>query len=557
MGVREQLAGLLGKTGGSAAILAARARLRLPVLSILTYHHVADPGPDYRFDPDVADVTPAQVRRQMELVKQHFSAIGVQELLGALDGKKLPPNPCMITFDDGYRSNLDVALPILRDLDLRAVFFIATSFTGERKLYWWDRIAYVVGASTRPRLELTYPRPMTVELGDRARARAALVGVIKDEAGLDLARYLTEVTDAAGVAWSRDVERRLADELIMTWDEVRRLRDAGMDIASHSRGHRVLQTLDAAGLRDELDGSRADLARELGRAPEVIAYPVGRSIVAYPQVRAALSAAGYRCGLTNAAGVIPMWKKLDALDIGRVAVDRGLSDDMFLGQLALPQLSYTRDEAGGGGASALRARAQQAVRRTWMKYALRGVRQNDAHGRLDLAYSVPDPWHMDSDQERHRFAETNRIVGDKIGARFDTLLEIGCGEGHQSEVLQRLCDHLTGIDVSPKAIERARKRLPDAAFASGDLYAQPWAGERGRFELITACEVIYYMSDRRRFLETIDTLGKNCLVTYFAPAARKVEAECMAMPGAQKTSFSFGETEWIAVWWKGAAARAS
>lgn len=342
MGRREQLVSLLGRTGGLAAVLAARARLRLPVLSILTYHHVCDPDPDYRFDPETADVTPDQFRRHMQLVKRHFTVIGIDELLAALDGAKLPPNPCLVTFDDGYRSNLDVALPVLRDLGMRAVFFIATSFVSERRLYWWDRVAYIVATSTRPKLELSYPRPMTVDLGDKAAARAVLVKVIKDEQGLDLERYLLEATSAAGVAWPRDIERALADELIMTWDDVRKMRDAGMDIESHSRGHRVLQTLDAAGLRDELDGARADLARELGRPARVIAYPVGRTIVPYPKVREAVAAAGYRCGLTNASGVVPLWKKLDHLDVGRLAVDRHISDDMFLAQLAIPQLGYQR-----------------------------------------------------------------------------------------------------------------------------------------------------------------------------------------------------------------------
>ncbi len=209
----------------------------------------------------------------------------------------------------------------------------------------------------------------------------------------------------------------------------------------------------------------------------------------------------------------------------------------------------------GTRAQAVRARAREAVRRTWMRYALRGVRQNDAHDRLDLAYAVPDPWHMASDRERHRFAETNRVIAERIAPRVGSLLEIGCGEGHQSEVLARLCDDLTGLDVSATAIARARRRLPGATFVAGDLFAQPWAHDRGRFELVTACEVIYYMSDRRRFLDTIDALGRACLVTYFAPAAKKVEAECLAMPGAQRTTFRHEDTEWVAVWWKGATAR--
>lgn len=345
MGRREQLATLLGRARGLDAILAARARLRVPVLSILTYHHVCDPRADYRFDPDVADVTPDQFRRQMALVKKHFSVIDVEQLLAALDGAKLPPNPCLITFDDGYLSNLEVALPVLRELEMSAVFFIATSFVSERRLYWWDRIAYVVATSTKPRVQLAYPVARTVQLGDRAAARAALVAIIKDTPGLDVGRYLDELTAAAGVAWSRDVERRLADELIMTWDQVRAMRDAGMDIESHTRGHRVLQTLDGDGLRDELAGARVDLERELGRPARVIAYPVGRTIAPFPQVRAAVAAAGYQCGLTNASGVVSLWKRLDRLDVGRVAVDRSLTDEMFLGQLAIPQLAYRRTSA--------------------------------------------------------------------------------------------------------------------------------------------------------------------------------------------------------------------
>ena len=92
-------------------------------------------------------------------------------------------------------------------------------------------------------------------------------------------------------------------------------------------------------------------------------------------------------------------------------------------------------------------------------------------------------------------------------------------------------------------------------FAAGDIYAMPWIDEVGRFELVTACEVIYYMSDMPRFLRTMDRLGHACLVTYFAPAARKVAVHVDAMPGVEQSSFRYGDVEWIAAWWPGAAAR--
>ncbi|HVK72873.1 MAG TPA: polysaccharide deacetylase family protein [Kofleriaceae bacterium] len=347
MGRREQVATLLARAGGPATILHVRARLRVPVLSILTYHHVCDPGRDYGFDPDTADVTPAQFRRQMELLRQHFTVIGVDQLLAGFDGAELPPNPCLITFDDGYKSNLTVALPILRQLGLKATFFIATSFVEERRIYWWDRIAWIVARARVRALELEYPRRRTILLDHRPTARRALNGVVKDEPGLDVERFLTDLARAAKVEWSSAIERDLADQLIMRWDELRALRDAGMDIESHTRTHRVLQTLAPGALADELAGSRDDLTRQLGRPVRVLAYPVGRAIAPFPHIRSAVTAAGYRLGMTNASGVVPMWRHPDRLDVGRIALDRDLSDEMFLGQLAIPQLGYrARHEAG-------------------------------------------------------------------------------------------------------------------------------------------------------------------------------------------------------------------
>jgi hypothetical protein len=50
--------------------------------------------------------------------------------------------------------------------------------------------------------------------------------------------------------------------------------------------------------------------------------------------------AGYRVGFTNASGATWMRKGLDVLDVGRLAMDRELTDDFLLGQLAIPQLGY-------------------------------------------------------------------------------------------------------------------------------------------------------------------------------------------------------------------------
>ncbi len=340
---------MLLRTGALDAVLRVRARSGAPRISVFTHHHVLEPPPGYPFDPAVADATPAQFRHRLEAVARRFNVIGVEELCRALDGAPLPPNPALVTFDDGYRSCLDVAVPILRQVGLRAVFFVATSFVEERRLYWWERIAWMVAHARARRIELTYPAPVALDLAWPGAAEA-LNRIVKNTSGLDLERFLAQVAVAAGVEWDAGVERRLADELIMTWDQVRALRDAGMDVESHSRSHRVLETLSPVELAGELAGSRADLERELGREVRAIAYPVGRPIAHLPRVRAAVEAAGYQLGFTNVSGVNLVGRRMDRLDLRRIAVDRRMSDAMLVGQMALPWLAYRanpRSVAGG------------------------------------------------------------------------------------------------------------------------------------------------------------------------------------------------------------------
>jgi cyclopropane fatty-acyl-phospholipid synthase-like methyltransferase len=198
--------------------------------------------------------------------------------------------------------------------------------------------------------------------------------------------------------------------------------------------------------------------------------------------------------------------------------------------------------------SKIKALLQKVKRRTWMKYALRGVGPNDNFERLELAYTIEDPWNMDSPGEIARFEATNRIIKREFGP-VRSLLEIGCGEGHQSRYLAEVANQLHGLDVSEKAVERARLRVPGGQFAAADLFSQPWQESTPRFDLVTACEVLYYMSDVERTLARMSELGRHCLVTIFAPAARRVGPHLDRIKGLQKDWIWHGGTVWLVCWW--------
>lgn len=348
VGKRQRLAHALDRAGVLRGMMQLRRLAPMPIVGVVTFHHIHDAaaqrGP-YPYDPDVADATPEQFRRWLEILARIGTPIGMADLVRGLDGGPLPPNPVMITFDDGYRSCHDVALPILRELGIPATFFVATSFTSERRLYWWERIALALNIARRPRARLSYPTPIEIEVADPG-ARRLLDDVIKNTWRIDIARFLSELYEALDIPWSPALDAEHADRLIMTWDHVRALESAGMTIGSHTRHHHVLETLDDDALHDELVCSREDLERELGHPVDAIAYPVGRRILR-ARIYAAVAAAGYRLGFANSGGVNVLWPAalrnalaFDPLDLRRCATSVAMSDSMFLAQVAFPLLGY-------------------------------------------------------------------------------------------------------------------------------------------------------------------------------------------------------------------------
>lgn len=324
-----------------------RSNLPLSTVSILTYHHVADHDPTYPYDPEVADATPAQFRWQMEALAKYCTPIGIDDLLKSLDdGTELPRNAVVVTFDDGYQSCHDIALPILRAVGIRATFFIATNYVTERRLYWWERVSLILNQAKRAG-RVIYPRALDLAPRD-PRSKRLVLDTIKAAPSLDLDRFLQGVADALGVPWSPEAEAEYANGLIMSWDQIRALSRAGMDVESHTRTHRVLQTLDDDALTSELTGSREDLESHLGRPVRAVAYPVGRRIgPGMERIRRAIASAGYKIGLSNASGVNRIWSgslnelaPVDRYDVRRLSLDRSMSDAMFLAQIALPRLAY-------------------------------------------------------------------------------------------------------------------------------------------------------------------------------------------------------------------------
>lgn len=102
----------------------------MSTLAVLAYHKVGPPGPE-AWDTWYYVPQPVFADQISTLSACGWETIDIGGLRAALEGAlRLPERAALITFDDGYRSVYEYALPVLRRLGCPAVLFVPTDFVG-------------------------------------------------------------------------------------------------------------------------------------------------------------------------------------------------------------------------------------------------------------------------------------------------------------------------------------------------------------------------------------------------------------------------------------------
>ncbi|MDP2809122.1 MAG: polysaccharide deacetylase family protein [Rhodocyclaceae bacterium] len=234
-------------------------------LQVFIFHRVLDnPDPLLPNEPDIK-----RFEWMMQLIAENFTVLRLEDAVSRLAAGSLPRAAACITFDDGYRDNLELALPILSRHGLVATFFVATAFLGNGRM-WNDDIVEAVRNLGSGRAEWNDfglgSHPLTTQ-AERLRCVTSVLPVLKYFPHLDRERVARAIARQSGVADSCT--------LMMEPRQVQALAAAGMEIGAHTHSHPILAQLDTGEVREEILTGRAELERITGGPIRIFAYPNG------------------------------------------------------------------------------------------------------------------------------------------------------------------------------------------------------------------------------------------------------------------------------------------
>jgi peptidoglycan/xylan/chitin deacetylase (PgdA/CDA1 family) len=300
---------------------------------IFTLHHVR-PRRDAEFQPNRhLEVTPQFLRAMLEHLRAHdVEIITLDEMHQRLVEGNYSRRFACFTFDDGYRDNRDLALPVMREFDAPFTVYVASEFAEGIGRLWWVALERVIAAASS--IEVTMGGvDCRLDAATPAAKQAAYERVHDWLGGLpgahDVRREISQLCARHDID-----EAAISGELCLSWDELKPFAgDPLVGIGAHTISHCNLAKQTTATAAYELTESRSRIENVLQRRVLHLAYPYGDRIAAGAREFALARAAGYKTAVTTRPGMIFAESAAHMTALPRISLNGNYQDERLLAVL--------------------------------------------------------------------------------------------------------------------------------------------------------------------------------------------------------------------------------
>jgi len=248
-------------------------KVKGPSIVILRYHSVQDDPAEHESTIGSSIVhSTEEFREQMRIISHHYNPVSMDELLDHLEnGVALPSYPVVVTFDDGYKDNLEIAGPILAEFNIPATFYIVVNAIANQVNLspWFMRVRRAFSVTEEPLWEDGDGKQYSLsDMKQRMAARRAAMAYCGTSTGETQLARVKEVEQSLSAPYYK-----AGEELMLSKDEVNELKEAGHIIGSHTLSHPNLAYIEEKEAGYEMAQSRTELEEIIGEPVRHFAYP--------------------------------------------------------------------------------------------------------------------------------------------------------------------------------------------------------------------------------------------------------------------------------------------
>ena len=202
------------------------------------------------------------------------------------------------TFDDGYRDNLTLALPVFRKYNLPFTVYIASSYLERRhEEYWWGQVRHLVRDNDHISGDY-WEKPISMKTPREKIAAYRTLSHAIDSGKVDMARVET-LFDRYKVSLTEVLDRDA-----MTWSElgIAARTEHLLEIGGHTDSHAHLSTLEEQTALDDIRRNKTAIENVIDRPVRHFCYPYGDAASCGPRDFELARIAGYETATTTRMG---------------------------------------------------------------------------------------------------------------------------------------------------------------------------------------------------------------------------------------------------------------
>jgi peptidoglycan/xylan/chitin deacetylase (PgdA/CDA1 family) len=289
-------------------------------LTIIMYHGITK-------DPLMVDdwcfITEEYFRTQIEYLMKYFEIVSLSEGVSRMERGAIKQPTAVITFDDGYQNNFDVAFPILREERIPATIFLTTGLINTDDTVWYGRINLALSKTQRTHIEWNGLRLDLLRSDLKAKASAAIQeGLKKLEYSQLMARLrgiVLELGDDPDASIEMGSPFRMLDQ-----KAIGEMAACGIiEFGAHTHHHSILSHLSDRELENEVRQSTDAVYELTGQPCKYFAYPNGRVDDYNSETIQNLKTYGVQIAVTTMSG--PNDRMTPVMELRRYGIGAGMS----------------------------------------------------------------------------------------------------------------------------------------------------------------------------------------------------------------------------------------
>jgi peptidoglycan/xylan/chitin deacetylase (PgdA/CDA1 family) len=292
---------LIKRTIVRSGLLQAAGRARGPSAAILMYHSVMEDPGSQEIYLGMTIRSQKVFRQQIELLARQFRPTSLDQVEQFINGKaKIPERAVVVTFNDGYTDNYEIAAPVLNELGVPATFYVTVGCVDRKTPPWPAHLRYCFRTTKQKRW--TDSSGNSWPLSSTQQRESAFLR------SCDECCQLTSMVQeryVASLASELDAQVPVdSGALMMNYDQMRALVKQGHIVGSHTMTHPNMAYVNSGVARHEMMESKRRLEEELATPVLHFAYPCPALSPHWTEGTIAISReVGYATAVTTNGGI--------------------------------------------------------------------------------------------------------------------------------------------------------------------------------------------------------------------------------------------------------------